>query len=128
MYYRQAVWEPNHQRYYFVEVATGRTQWEMPTMPSSASASSAPVGEASSYAGGGGSQMGYPSQQQGYTPHQNYANQPQQQQQQAGGTDERGLGSMLSSVMGGGGHHGSGKNRSLGYSSTILLLTQHYQP
>lgn len=105
--YRQAVWDPNHQRYYFVEVSTGRTQWEMPTMPSAAGGS-APAGEASSYAGG--SQMGYPSQPQGYAPHQNYA--PQQQQQAAGGADERGLGSMLSGVMGGGGHHGSGKNRS----------------
>lgn len=85
--YRTAVWDPNTQRFYYVEIATGRTQWEVPTTPSSASPQ-APVGEASSYTGGEPSAY------------------PGAVTTAASGTaDDRGLGSMAASFLGGGHHH-----------------------
>lgn len=88
--FRTAVWDPNTQRFYYVEMATGRTQWEVPTAPSYSSSPQAPAGEAASYTGGGTSAY------------------PGQPTTTAGGTaDDRGLGSMAASFLGGG-HHQQG--------------------
>ncbi|KAG1137534.1 hypothetical protein G6F37_011149 [Rhizopus arrhizus] len=43
-----ALWDESSQRYYYLEQATGRTQWELPTQPSS-SFNTVNGGESSSY-------------------------------------------------------------------------------
>ncbi|KAG2194393.1 hypothetical protein INT47_006708, partial [Mucor saturninus] len=99
-----ALWDESAQRYYYVEQATGTTQWEVPTAPSNAAqAGVGSRGEASSYslpqaqnnigypqAGGypQEQQQGYPQQSPGYSqqqspgyPQQQSPGYPQQQQQ-----------------------------------------------
>ncbi|KAI8642867.1 hypothetical protein BD408DRAFT_415758 [Parasitella parasitica] len=60
-----ALWDETTQRYYYVDQATGTTQWEIPSGASKATEAGMPsVGEASSYGGGGGAGAGgYPQQQ-----------------------------------------------------------------
>ncbi|CEG68007.1 hypothetical protein CU097_005574 [Rhizopus azygosporus] len=119
-----ALWDEGSQRYYYLEQATGRTQWELPTQPSS---SFNPVnsGEANSYhsnflGDNSPATSSYPPQQQNYPPQFPSANSPQVatsypgQQQQAypypgssnpqspypptgmeGEQQDRGLGKML---------------------------------
>ncbi|KAF7723181.1 hypothetical protein EC973_002316 [Apophysomyces ossiformis] len=116
-----ALWDQTAQRYYYVQTATGQTQWEVPTQPSSTVTQ--PQGEASSYGAAPGGNVypsydnktsGYPpvsgsNAQQPYYPYdQQQPQQPQQQPQQNGDGQDRGLGSMISGLVGGGRPHQSG--------------------
>ncbi|ORY98656.1 hypothetical protein BCR43DRAFT_503463 [Syncephalastrum racemosum] len=109
-----ACWDASAQRYYFVEMATGRSQWEVPQgasapggfgMPSSDN--TAHTGEASSYLGGGAG--GGATNSPAVSSYPDYQQQQQQQQQQVQPgqeTGERGLGSMVSGLMGKQHHYG----------------------
>lgn len=94
---RLGLWDEASQRYYYVEEATGRTQWEFPQQEynnavqaiNPAAANSRGMGEASSY---GGSSSPYPpQQQQGYAPYGG-----QNQNLGDGQTGDRGIGKIFS--------------------------------
>lgn len=81
-----AVWDESAQRYYFVNEATGASQWELPPSDYSKAAeagSTATRGEADSYNSGYASSSPYPQQQPAFPS----ANSPYPQQPQAGGYD-----------------------------------------
>ncbi|KAG1441766.1 hypothetical protein G6F56_011341 [Rhizopus delemar] len=137
-----ALWDETSKRYYYLEQATGRTQWEFPSQVSS---SFNPVGEANSYHSNYSPQypnnnnnptavgyptQGYPAQQQGSP----YSNSPvPNSQYPANPTDpnaqDRGLGNVFKGyggvVAGGliglaagkflGNHHGHHHHQNEGY-------------
>ncbi|KAL0960039.1 hypothetical protein HGRIS_011687 [Hohenbuehelia grisea] len=89
-----AEWDPNHQRYLFIESASGRTQWEPPAQgapgagaPDQAAATGSPPpqhhGKRRQYAAG--QTQAYYGAGDGPTPDLNYGGAQQQPQQQAAG-------------------------------------------
>ncbi|KAI7870577.1 hypothetical protein BDF14DRAFT_1488818 [Spinellus fusiger] len=129
-----ALWDQNAQRYYYLETATGKTQWEVPAGHSGGSQSGGYPPQSGGYppqSGGYPPQSGYsqgvahqsqgessnylsgpsynntpsPQQHQQQSPYQQPQQHHQQQQQPvSGGEQDKGLGTMLSSMMGGGGN------------------------
>ncbi|KAL0145322.1 hypothetical protein V8B55DRAFT_1460610 [Mucor lusitanicus] len=103
-----ALWDETTQRYYYVEQATGTTQWELPSGASrSAEAGMGGAGEASSYGGGYPQQSSSPyPQQPGASPNAAVATAyPTQDGTPTGelnpdGTD-RGIGKVFSGFSGG---------------------------
>lgn len=88
MFNRAAVWDESAQRYYYVNEATGASQWELPSFDYSkaaeAGSTAMPRGEADSYNSCYASSSPYPQQQQLGFPS---ANSPYPQQPQSGGYD-----------------------------------------